>query len=185
MERLDGRKANELRPVEITTGVNIHAEGSALIKSGQTQVICTATVEDRVPGWLRESGQGWITCEYGMIPRATNARTQRESSRGRPSGRTQEIQRLIGRSLRAVADMKSPGRRTCRTDGDVVQAAGGPGWASIAGACVALAMALGKLRAKNLLGLATLRGLVAAVSVGMVGKMACLDLNYAEDSQAE
>ncbi|HYV86354.1 MAG TPA: ribonuclease PH [Patescibacteria group bacterium] len=185
MERLDGRKANDLRAVEITTGINIHAEGSALIKVGQTHVICTATVEDRVPGWLRESGQGWITCEYGMLPRATNERTQREASRGRPSGRTQEIQRLIGRSLRAVVDMKAIGQRTFWIDCDVIQADGGTRCAAITGACVALGMALGKLRAKNLVGTATLRGLVAAISVGMVGKAACLDLNYAEDSQAE
>jgi ribonuclease PH len=185
MERLDGRKPDDLRAVEIATGVNIHAEGSALIKVGQTHVICTATVEDRVPGWLRESGQGWITCEYGMIPRATNERTQRESSRGRPSGRTQEIQRLIGRSLRAIADMKAIGQRTFWIDCDVIQADGGTRCASITGACVALGMALGKLRAKNLVGVAPLRGLVSAISVGMVGKVACLDLNYAEDSQAD
>jgi ribonuclease PH len=185
MERLDGRKENDLRSVDILTGVNIHAEGSALIKIGQTHVICTASVEDRVPGWLRESGQGWITCEYGMLPRATGERTQRESSKGRPSGRTQEIQRLIGRSLRAVIDLKAVGQRTFWIDCDVIQADGGTRCASITGAFVALALALGRLRAKGLMNGPPLRGLVAATSVGMVGRLPCLDLNYVEDSQAE
>jgi ribonuclease PH len=185
MERLDGRKENDLRAVDITTGVNIHAEGSALIKVGHTHVLCTASVEDRVPGWLRDSGQGWITCEYGMLPRATGERTQRESSRGRPSGRTQEIQRLIGRSLRAVIDMTAIGQRTFWIDCDVIQADGGTRCASITGAYVALAQALAKLRTAGLLAGPPLRGLVAATSVGIVGRLPCLDLNYAEDSQAE
>ena len=185
MPRLDGRGERDLRPIEITAGVNIHAEGSVLIRAGSTQVICTASVEDRVPAFLRESGQGWITSEYGMIPRATGSRMQREATKGRPSGRTQEIQRLIGRSLRAVADLGALGPRTLWIDCDVIQADGGTRCASITGAFVAMALAMGKLRGQGVLNGAPLRGLVAAVSVGMVGARACLDLNYVEDSQAE
>jgi ribonuclease PH len=185
MQRLDGRDEKESRPIEILTGVNMHAEGSALIKIGQTHVHCTASVEDRVPAFLRETGQGWVTCEYGMLPRATNERTQRESTKGRPSGRTQEIQRLIGRSLRAVIEAKALGPRTNWIDCDVLQADGGTRCAAITGACVALALALAKLRAKNQLGGPVLRGLVSATSVGIVGGLACLDLSYVEDSQAD
>jgi ribonuclease PH len=185
MQRLDGRDEKESRPIEILTGVNMHAEGSALIKIGQTHVHCTASVEDRVPAFLRETGQGWVTCEYGMLPRATNERTQRESTKGRPSGRTQEIQRLIGRSLRAVIEAKALGPRTIWIDCDVLQADGGTRCAAITGACVALALALAKLRAKNQLGGPVLRGLVSATSVGIVGGLACLDLSYVEDSQAD
>jgi ribonuclease PH len=185
MQRLDGRDEKENRPIEILTGVNMHAEGSALIKIGNTHVHCTASTEDRVPAFLRDTGQGWVTCEYGMLPRATNERTQRESTKGRPSGRTQEIQRLIGRSLRAVVDAKALGQRTIWIDCDVLQADGGTRCAAITGAYVALALALAKLRAKNLLGGAVLRGLVAATSVGIVGGLACLDLSYVEDSQAD
>jgi ribonuclease PH len=185
MERLDGRKERELRAVEIATGVNMHAEGSALVKVGNTHVICTASVEDRVPGFLRDTNQGWITCEYGMIPRATGERMARESTRGRPSGRTQEIQRLIGRSLRAVVDMTALGPRTVWVDCDVIQADGGTRCASITGAFVAMAHALSGLRTRGLLNGAPLRGLVAAISVGIVGGLPCLDLNYIEDSQAD
>ena len=185
MQRLDGRGQRDLRPVEITTGVNIYAEGSALIKVGNTHVICTASLEDRVPPFLRESNQGWITSEYGMMPRATDQRTQREATRGRPSGRTQEIQRLIGRSLRAVSDLKTLGPRTLWIDCDVIQADGGTRTASISGAFVALALALGKMRAANQLLGTPLRGMVAATSVGMLGGAPCLDLSYAEDSQAD
>jgi ribonuclease PH len=185
MQRLDGRDERQSRPIEILTGVNMHAEGSALIKVGQTHVLCMASVEDRVPAFLRETGQGWVTCEYGMLPRATNERTQRESTKGRPSGRTQEIQRLIGRSLRAVIDAKALGQRTVWIDCDVLQADGGTRCAAISGAYVALALALAKLRAKNLLGGGVLRGLVSATSVGIVGGLACLDLSYVEDSQAD
>jgi ribonuclease PH len=185
MQRLDGRDERESRPIEILTGVNMHAEGSALIKIGQTHVHCTASVEDRVPSFLRDTGQGWVTCEYGMLPRATNERTQRESTKGRPSGRTQEIQRLIGRSLRAVVEAKALGSRTIWIDCDVLQADGGTRCAAITGACVALALALAKLRAKNQIGGPVLRGLVAATSVGIVGGLACLDLSYVEDSQAD
>ncbi|HEV8122288.1 MAG TPA: ribonuclease PH [Candidatus Polarisedimenticolia bacterium] len=185
MQRLDGRSERELRPVEITTGVNIHAEGSALIKVGRTHVLCTASVEERVPGFLRDSGHGWVTCEYGMLPRATGERMQREASKGRPSGRTQEIQRLIGRSLRAIVDGKALGARTIWIDCDVVQADGGTRCAAITGACVALAHALFGLRKKSLLQGAPLRGLVAATSVGLVASSPCLDLSYVEDSQAD
>jgi ribonuclease PH len=174
-----------MRPVEITTGVNIHAEGSALIKVGRTHVLCTASVEERVPAFMRDSGHGWVTCEYGMLPRATGERMQREASKGRPSGRTQEIQRLIGRSLRAIVDGKALGARTIWIDCDVVQADGGTRCAAITGACVALAHALFGLRKKSLLQGAPLRGLVAATSVGLVASSPCLDLSYIEDSQAD
>jgi ribonuclease PH len=185
MQRLDGRSERDLRPIEITTGVNIYAEGSALIKIGNTHVICTASIEDKVPPFLRDTGQGWITSEYGMLPRATDQRTQREATRGRASGRTQEIQRLIGRSLRSVADLKALGPRTIWIDCDVIQADGGTRTASITGAFVALGMALRHMRKKSTLLAPPLRGMVAATSVGILGGVACLDLSYAEDSQAE
>ncbi len=185
MPRLDGRGERDMRPVEITTGVNIYAEGSALIKVGNTQVICTASVEDRVPQFLRDSNQGWVTSEYGMLPRATDQRTQREATRGKASGRTQEIQRLIGRSLRAVTELKALGSRTIWIDCDVLQADGGTRTASITGAFVALGLALGKLRGKSLLQGTPLRGMVAGISAGILGGVPCLDLSYAEDSQAD
>ncbi len=185
MPRLDGRTERDLRPVEITTGVNIYAEGSALIKIGNTHVICMASVEDRVPPFLRDTSQGWITSEYGMLPRATDQRTQREATRGKASGRTQEIQRLIGRSLRAVSDLTALGSRTIWIDCDVLQADGGTRTASITGAFVAMVLALAKMKTKNQLAKAPLRGMVAATSVGLIGGVACLDLSYAEDSQAD
>jgi ribonuclease PH len=185
MQRLDGRGERDVRQVEILTGVNIYAEGSALIKIGNTHVICTASLEDRVPPFLRDSNQGWITCEYGMLPRATDQRTQREATKGRASGRTQEIQRLIGRSLRSVSDLRALGSRTIWIDCDVVQADGGTRTASITGAFVALALALGKMKKTGTLAGTPLRGMVAATSVGILGGTACLDLSYAEDSQAE
>ena len=185
MKRLDGREPRDMRPVEITTGINIHAEGSALIQIGQTKVICTASVEDRVPPFLRDSNQGWVTGEYGMLPRATNQRTQREATRGKPSGRTQEIQRLIGRSLRTVTDLKALGPRTIWIDCDVIQADGGTRTASITGAFVAMTLALGRMRKQSLLRGSALRGMVAATSVGMLDGTACLDLDYVEDSQAD
>ncbi len=185
MKRLDGREERDLRSVEITTGVNMYAEGSALIKIGNTHVICTASLEDRVPPFLRDSNQGWITAEYGMLPRATDQRTQREATKGRATGRTQEIQRLIGRSLRAVSDLKALGSRTLWIDCDVIQADGGTRTASITGAFVALVLALGKMRAKNTLAGPPLRGMVAATSVGILAGVPCLDLSYAEDSQAD
>ena len=185
MQRLDGRTERDMRPVEIETGVNIYAEGSALIKVGHTHVICTASVEDKVPPFLRDTNQGWITSEYGMIPRATDQRTQREATRGKASGRTQEIQRLIGRSLRAVTDMKVLGSRTVWFDCDVIQADGGTRTASITGAFVAMVLAMGKLKSLNKLAGPPLRGMVAATSVGLLGGVPCLDLSYAEDSQAD
>jgi ribonuclease PH len=185
MPRLDGRTERDLRPVEITTGVNIYAEGSALIKVGNTHVICTASVEDRVPPFLRDTNQGWITSEYGMLPRATDQRTQREATRGKASGRTQEIQRLIGRSLRAVSDLAALGSRTIWIDCDVIQADGGTRTASITGAFVAMALAMTKMKTKNQIAGSPLRGMVAATSVGLVGGVASLDLSYAEDSQAD
>ena len=185
MQRLDGRTEHDLRAVSIETGVNVYAEGSVLIKIGRTHVICTASVEDRVPPFLRDTNQGWITSEYGMLPRATDQRTQREATRGRASGRTQEIQRLIGRSLRAVSDLKALGVRTIWIDCDVIQADGGTRTASITGACVALALALDHLKQRKLLSGTPLRGLVAATSVGILGGTPCLDLAYAEDSQAD
>lgn len=185
MERLDGRGTSDLRPVEIETGVNVHAEGSAAIHVGRTQVICTASLEERVPPFLRDMNQGWITGEYGMLPRATGQRVPREASRGRLSGRTQEIQRLIGRSLRTVTNLKALGSRTLWIDCDVIQADGGTRTASITGAFVALALALGKMRDEKLLTGSPLRGMVAAISVGMLGNVACLDLSYIEDSQAD
>jgi ribonuclease PH len=174
-----------MRPVEINTGVNIHAEGSALIQVGETKVICTASIEDRVPPFLRDSNQGWVTGEYGMLPRATNHRMQREATRGKASGRTQEIQRLIGRSLRTVTDLKALGSRTIWIDCDVIQADGGTRTASVTGAFVAMTLAMGRMRKQNQLQGSPLRGMVAATSVGMLDGTACLDLNYVEDSQAD
>lgn len=185
MQRPDGRDERQMRPVEITTNVNIYAEGSALIKIGNTHVLCTASLEEKVPPFLRDTREGWITAEYGMLPRATDQRTQREATRGRASGRTQEIQRLIGRSLRSVSNLPALGSRTLWVDCDVLQADGGTRTASITGGFVALAMAMARMRTKNQLQGAPLRGLVAATSVGMLGGISCLDLAYAEDSQAD
>jgi ribonuclease PH len=183
--RKDGRKLDELRPVRITPGFNKHAEGSALIEVGDTRVICTVSVEERVPPFLKGKGEGWVTSEYGMIPRATTERMQREVSRGRASGRTHEIQRLIGRSLRAVVDLKALGERTLWVDCDVIQADGGTRTASITGAFVAMVEALRKLRRQGTLPALPLLDFVAAISVGKVGKELVLDLAYCEDSQAE
>ena len=185
MARLDGRGEKDLRPVTIEPGVNMYAEGSALIKVGNTHVLCTASLEDKVPAFLRDASQGWITSEYGMLPRATGQRTQREATRGRTTGRTQEIQRLIGRSLRAVIELKALGSRTLWIDCDVLQADGGTRTASVTGAYVALVLALFKMRAQGLLSGSPVRGLVAATSVGIIGGVSCLDLTYAEDSQAD
>jgi len=185
MQRPDGRAERQMRPVEITTNVNIYAEGSALIKIGHTHVLCTASLEEKVPPFLRDTKEGWITAEYGMLPRATDQRTQREATRGRASGRTQEIQRLIGRSLRAVSNLPALGSRTIWVDCDVLQADGGTRTAAITGGFVAVAMALARMRTKNQLQGIPLRGLVAATSVGLLGGVACLDLAYAEDSQAD
>jgi ribonuclease PH len=185
LERVDGRRADELRLVKIAPNYLPHAEGSALIEMGNTKVICTASVEDRVPLFLRNQGKGWVTAEYGMLPRSTSTRTQRESSRGGPSGRTQEIQRLIGRSLRAVIDMTMIGERTIMLDCDVIQADGGTRTASITGAFVALSLACRKMLKNNQIKKNPIINEVAAVSVGIVGGTPVLDLNYVEDSTAE
>src|SRR5213595_1513986 len=166
--RSDGRLDEQLRPTRITPDYLIHAEGSVLVESGRTKVICTASVEDRVPPFRRNSGKGWVTAEYGMLPRATTTRTQREASSGRVGGRTQEIQRLIGRSLRSVMNLPALGERTIWIDCDVIQADGGTRTASITGAFVALALALEKLRTRDILKTIPLSDYVAATSVGIV-----------------
>ena len=182
--RGDGRAPLALRPVRITTGFIKHAEGSALIEVGDTRVCCTVSVEEKVPQFLKGKGEGWITSEYGMLPRATSTRMQRESSRGRPSGRTQEIQRLIGRSLRAVVDLKALGERTLWIDCDVIQADGGTRTASITGSFVALVLSLRRLQEQRGLPELPLTDFVAATSVGRVKDQVYLDLNYEEDSTA-
>jgi len=174
-----------MRPVEIVTGPLMTAEGSALIKVGNTHVLCAATIEDTVPPFLRNQGKGWVTAEYSMLPRATAKRTPREVTKGRPSGRTHEIQRLIGRSMRAVVDTAKLGERTVMIDCDVLQADGGTRTASITGAFVALALALRQLVSYGVLKTMPLRDIVAATSVGMVGGVPMLDLCYDEDSQAD
>jgi ribonuclease PH len=183
--RTDGRRDDELRPVRITPGFMPYAEGSALIEMGQTRVICTATLDERVPPFRRNTGSGWLTAEYAMLPRATQQRTQRETGRGGPSGRTHEIQRLIGRSLRAVTNLSLLGERTITVDCDVLQADGGTRTASITGAYVALALACRRLVRENKLPRLPFKGEVAAVSVGIVGGRPLLDLKYDEDSRAE
>src|SRR3954463_12849241 len=183
--RSDHRPANELRDTTIIPNFTMHAEGSVLISAGHTKVICTASVEDRVPPFLRNSGKGWVTAEYGMLPRATSTRMQREASQGKVGGRPQEIQRLIGRSLRAVTNLPALGERTIWIDCDVIQADGGTRTASITGAFVALALALGPLRDSDVLGRIPLTDYVAAISVGIVDGEPLLDLAYADDSRAE
>jgi len=180
-----GRAADALRPVAIEPAVNKHAEGSCLVRFGDTQVICTASVEDRVPPFLRNTGRGWVTAEYGMLPGSSTTRIPREAARGRVGGRTHEIQRLIGRSLRAVTDLDALGARTLWIDCDVIQADGGTRTASITGSYVALALATRRLRERGLITADPLRTSVAAVSVGIVGGELLVDLCYAEDSQAE
>jgi len=176
------RGADELRPVRITPHFTVHAEGSALIEVGQTRVLCTASVENTVPSHKKGSGEGWVTAEYGMLPRATHTRGRREAAQGRQSGRTQEIQRLIGRSLRAVVDLAALGERQITLDCDVLQADGGTRCASITGAYVALALACRRLLAEGVVTASPLTDAVAAVSVGLYGDEAVLDLDYAEDS---
>ena len=180
--RPSGRRPDELRPLRITRRYTKHAEGSVLIEAGDTKVLCTASVEEGVPGFLKGKGQGWLTAEYGMLPRATDTRMRREAAEGRQSGRTQEIQRLIGRSLRAVTDLAQLGERTIKIDCDVLQADGGTRCASITGACVALADAIAWCHARDLITGNPLTGFVAAVSVGVVGGQPLLDLDYTEDS---
>ncbi len=183
--RADGRAADALRPVRLTRHYTRHAEGSVLVEFGHTQVICTVSVEDKVPPFLKGKGQGWLTAEYGMLPRATHTRGDREAAKGKQSGRTQEIQRLIGRSLRAVVDLAHLGERTLQIDCDVIQADGGTRTASITGAFVALHDALSRLKEGGVLPTWPLRDFVAAVSVGMHDGQALLDLDYAEDSSCE
>jgi ribonuclease PH len=185
MNRTDGRAPSDLRTTRLTPGFLAHAEGSVLIEAGRTRVVCSASVEDRVPPFLRNSGKGWVTAEYGMLPRATSTRTQREATAGKVGGRTQEIQRLIGRSLRSVTRLAELGERTIWIDCDVIQADGGTRTASITGGFVALVLALKKLKENGVL-----RGLpvldhVAATSVGVVGGTPMLDLAYEEDSRAD
>jgi ribonuclease PH len=180
--RLNGRRPDELRPVRIQRRYTKHAEGSVLVQFGDTHVLCTASVEERVPAFLKDSGRGWVTAEYGMLPRSTNTRTEREAARGKQSGRTQEIQRLIGRSLRAVVDLSSLGQRTVHVDCDVLQADGGTRTASITGAFVALHDAFAFLREKKLISSNPIRDHVAAVSVGMSGGTPLVDLDYREDA---
>src|SRR6185312_7423924 len=183
--RTDGRAPDELRPARITPGFLPYAEGSVLIEMGNTRVVCSASLEDRVPPFMRNSGQGWLTAEYAMLPRATQTRTAREIGRGGPSGRTREIQRLIGRSLRAVADMKVLGERTITIDCDVLQADGGTRTAAITGAYVALAFASHILLKSGKIQRSITTSEVAAVSVGIVNSTPLLDLKYDEDSRAE
>jgi len=183
--RPSGRTPDAMRAITLEPGVAKYAEGSCLAKFGDTHVLCTATVEERVPPWMRNSGKGWVTAEYGMLPRSTHTRTDREAARGKQSGRTQEIQRLIGRSLRAVTDLVALGERQIRIDCDVLQADGGTRTASITGSYVALHLALGKLVAAELLPAMPLTGSVAAISCGISDGTPVLDLDYAEDSAAE
>jgi len=183
--RPSGRAPDTMRPISLEPGVAKYAEGSCLAKFGDTHVLCTATVEERVPPFLRNSGKGWVTAEYGMLPRSTLTRTDREAARGRQSGRTQEIQRLIGRSLRAVTDLAALGERQIRIDCDVLQADGGTRTAAVTGSYVALHKALARLVASGQLPALPLSDSVAAVSCGVVAAGAVLDLDYAEDSQAE
>jgi ribonuclease PH len=183
--RIDSRQNDELRPTRLTPNFLLHPEGSVLIEAGRTRVICTASVEERVPPFLRGTGKGWVTAEYGMLPRATTTRTTREASAGKVGGRTQEIQRLIGRSLRSVTSLPALGERTVWIDCDVIQADGGTRTAAITGGFVALVLALEKLRASGALPRIPITGFVAATSVGIVGGEPMLDLAYEEDSRAD
>lgn len=184
-QRSDDRTDSELRETRITPDYLLHAEGSALIEAGRTRVVCAASVEDRVPPFLRGGGRGWVTAEYGMLPRATTTRSIREAAKGRVGGRTQEIQRLIGRSLRAVTRLTDLGERTIHVDCDVIQADGGTRTASITGGFVALTLALDKLRADGVIARLPINDYVAATSVGIVGGRAVADLAYDEDSRAD
>ncbi|MDQ0061245.1 ribonuclease PH [Paenibacillus harenae] len=183
--RVDGRQTNQLRPVTITTGINKHAEGSVLIEVGDTKVICTASVEERVPPFMKGQGKGWITAEYAMLPRATHSRNQREAAKGKLTGRTMEIQRLIGRALRSVVDLKALGERTITLDCDVIQADGGTRTTSITGAFIALAIAVHKLADNAKFDKYPITDFLGSVSVGVIQERALLDLNYEEDSKAK
>ena len=185
MQRPSKRAPDQLRPVAITRSYTRHAEGSVLIEFGDTKVICTASIEDKVPGFLKGKGQGWLTAEYGMLPRATHTRGDREAARGKQSGRTQEIQRLIGRSLRAVTDLTLLGERTIQIDCDVIQADGGTRTASITGAWVAVQDAVSGLIARGAISASPLKDHVAAISVGIYQGLPVLDLDYSEDSSCD
>ena len=183
--RPSGRAADQLRPVSLEPGFSLHAEGSCLVRFGNTHVLCTASVEDRVPPFMRGQGRGWVTAEYGMLPRSTHTRTDREASRGKQSGRTQEIQRLIGRSLRSVVDLQALGERQVKIDCDVIQADGGTRTASITGAYVALYQAFSLMQSRKMIKQVPLSSEVVAVSCGVYKDQPVLDLDYAEDSSAE
>lgn len=185
MSRVDDRDPDSLRPVNMTLGFMPYAEGSCLVEMGDTKVICTATIDDGVPRWMMGKGRGWVSAEYSMLPRSSPQRIQREVNKGRPSGRTQEIQRLIGRSLRAVTDMSALGERTVWLDCDVMRADGGTRTASITGAFIALAQACEGMRDKDMISSWPLTDSVSAISVGIVDGVVCLDLNYSEDSSAQ
>ena len=179
------RNFDQLRDVTFETNVNLHAEGSCLVKFGNTHVMCTASIDDKTPPWLRNSGKGWVTAEYGMLPRSTNTRIDREAARGKQSGRTQEIQRLIGRSLRSVTNLQELGERQIKIDCDVIQADGGTRTASISGGFVALYQAIEKLKKNYNIQQRIIKNYVAAISVGIVDNKPCLDLDYEEDSAAQ
>ena len=179
------RNFDQLRDVTFETNVNLHAEGSCLVKFGNTHVLCTASIDEKTPPWLRNSGKGWVTAEYGMLPRSTNTRIDREAARGKQSGRTQEIQRLIGRSLRSVTNLKELGERQIKIDCDVIQADGGTRTASISGGFVALYQAIDKLKKNYNIQQKIIKNYVAAISVGIVDNKPCLDLDYEEDSAAQ
>ena len=185
MQRPSGRRHDELRPVRLTRNYTKHAEGAVLVEFGDTKVICTASVDEKVPPFLRGKGQGWVTAEYGMLPRSTNTRSDREAARGKQSGRTQEIQRLIGRSLRSVVDLIALGERTLQIDCDVIQADGGTRTASITGAWVALNDCIAWMKARNMVKNGVIKDHVAAISCGIFQNVAVLDLDYAEDSEAD
>lgn len=179
------RDFDEIREIVFETNINIHAEGSCLVKFGNTQVICTASIDEKTPPWLRGSGKGWVTAEYGMLPRSTNTRIDRESARGKQSGRTQEIQRLIGRSLRSVVNLENLGERQIKIDCDVIQADGGTRTAAISGSFVALYLAIDKLKKNYNIEKPIIKNFVAAISVGIIANKVCVDLDYSEDSKAE
>tara|TARA_Y100000766_G_scaffold120446_1_gene103487 strand:+ start:173 stop:889 length:717 start_codon:yes stop_codon:yes gene_type:complete len=179
------RSFDQIREIVFETNINIHAEGSCLVKFGDTQVICTASIDEKTPPWLRGSGKGWVTAEYGMLPRSTNTRIDRESARGKQSGRTQEIQRLIGRSLRSIMNLENLGERQIKIDCDVIQADGGTRTASISGGFVALYLAIDKLKKNFNIEKPIIKNFIAAISVGIIANKVCVDLDYSEDSKAE
>mgnify|MGYP001490427445 CR=1 FL=1 len=181
----ESRTFDQMREISFEINVNLHAEGSCLVKFGNTHVLCTASIDEKTPHWLKNSGKGWVTAEYGMLPRSTNTRIDREASRGRQTGRTQEIQRLVGRSLRSIINLENIGERQIKIDCDVIQADGGTRTASISGGFVALFQAIEKLKTNYNIQKKIIKNYVAAISVGIVNNKACLDLNYEEDAAAQ